>query len=155
MASAAQPSTRRAAAKSPIPEDGRASFRTAAVALERLERMQDTLLRHCKTAPRGAAAHIEAPLGTTTRTRNHVVRTRLWAPARRHSSAGSPPPALCRTQSSMGEDVELGPAGEVQFDPGRQKRKTRLGETKPPFADQHGVERVLQPVEVGHVVCRI
>ena len=52
----------------------------------------------------------------------------------------------------MGEDVAFGPTGEVKLRPCGKKIETSLRELHAPFALQHLVERVFQPVKIGYVI---
>ena len=43
----------------------------------------------------------------------------------------------------MREDIDVGPAGEVELRPRRQEVETGLGKRCPPLARQHPVQHIL------------
>src|SRR5690242_13408143 len=57
--------------------------------------------------------------------------------------------------SDMGEDVDLGPSGEVERGTMRQEIETGLGQLDPAFAPQAFVEFFLQRMQIAHVGGRI
>ena len=57
--------------------------------------------------------------------------------------------------SGMGEDVDLGPAQEIEARAGRQEVEAGLGQLGAALAGQHRVEPVLQGMQVQHVGGRV
>ena len=52
----------------------------------------------------------------------------------------------------MREDVDFFPARKVQRGTGGQEIETGLGQLRAAFARQHGIQRGLELVQMGHVI---
>ena len=55
----------------------------------------------------------------------------------------------------MGENIDLVPAGQIQFGPRRQKFETAIGKLCPVFPLKPGLQFVAQRVQMQDVRCRI
>src|SRR3954465_15333797 len=58
---------------------------------------------------------------------------------------------MLRRCGSVGKDVLLRPAGEIQGGAGRQEVEARSGQRVPTLAGQHAVEALAQGMEMEHV----
>lgn len=55
----------------------------------------------------------------------------------------------------MREDVAFGPTGKVELCACGKKIEAGLRELHAPFALQHMVQHIFQPVKIGHVIGRV
>src|SRR6185312_6863438 len=59
--------------------------------------------------------------------------------------------ALMPGLSAMGEDVDFGPAQQIELDPRREEIEAAFGQRQTAFPAQHAIEMALEIMQVEHV----